>query len=243
MKNIYKWLIIPSFLVIFLTFCNTNDSKDSNQSTIKLPEGVSYKLDFRSSQYLKITYGGYSRPENTEVNWSAYKTNDKTPVSGSFSEFSSDRENQSFNSIEDLVDGLNFSIRSLSSSSGDPLRDLNLKDHFFTQLTDNFQINGTLGRPINDSIDIIFDVLGQKKSIRFGFYIYTVPSCPYDDQIISIRGTINLVNQFNEIAYNSLHSKCVDLHKGADGISKTWEEVDVHIKALVINETNPIYYD
>ena len=88
MKNIYKWLIIPSFLVVFLTFCNTNDSKDSNQSTIKLPEGVLYKLD--------MTYGDW-RPENTEVNWSAYKTNDKIPVSGSFDEFSSDRENQSFN--------------------------------------------------------------------------------------------------------------------------------------------------
>ena len=234
MKNIYKWLIIPSFLVVFLTFCNTNDSKDSNQSTIKLPEGISYKLD--------MTYD-MGRPENTEVNWSAYKTNDKTPVSGSFSEFSSDRENQSFNSIDDLVDGLNFSISSLSSSSGDPLRDLNLKDYFFKYLTDNFEIKGTLGRPINDSIDIIFDVLGQKKSIRFGFYTYTVPSCPYDDQIISIRGKINLINQFDEIAYNSLHARCIDLHKGADGISKTWEEVDVHIKALVINETNPIYYD
>ena len=234
MKNIYKWLIRPFFLVIFLTFCNTNDSKDSNQSTVKLPEGLSYKLD--------MTYGDW-RPENTEVNWSAYKTNDKTTVLGSFSEFSSDRENQEFNSIEDLVDGLKFSISSLSSLSGDSSRDLNLKDYFFTQLTDNFQINGTLGRPINDYIDVIFDVLGQKKSIRFGFYTYTVPTCPYDDQVISIRGTINLVNQFNEIAYNSLHSKCVDLHKGADGISKTWEEVDVHIKALVINETNPIYYD
>ena len=232
MKNIYKWLIIPSFLVVFLTFCNTNDSKDSNQSTIKLPEGISYKLD--------MTYG-YWRPENTEVNWSAYKTNDKTPVLGSFSEFSSDRENQEFNSIEDLVDGLNFSIRSLSSSSGDPLRDLNLKDYFFTQLTDNFQINGTLGRPINDSIDVIFDVLGQKKSIRFEYSTYVIPTCPYADQIIEIKGKINLVNQFDGEAFNSIHEKCSDLHKGADGISKTWDEVDVHIKALIINETNPLY--
>ena len=243
MKNIYKYLLLPFFLVAFLSSCNNKKNSDSIKETITLPEGVLYKLDFRSAQYLKITYGGYSRPENTEVNWSAYKTNDKTPVSGSFSEFSSDRENQSFNSIDDLVDGLNFSISSLSSSSGDPLRDLNLKDYFFKYLTGNFEIKGTLGRPINDSIDIIFDVLGQKKSIRFGFYTYTVPSCPYDDQIISIRGKINLINQFDEIAYNSLHARCIDLHKGADGISKTWEEVDVHIKALVINETNPIYYD
>ena len=234
MKNIYKCLIIPSFLVVFLTFCNTNDNKDSNQSTIKLPEGISYKLD--------MTYR-YSRPENTEVNWSAYKTNDKTPVSGSFNEFSSDRENQSFNSIEDLVDGLKFSISSLSSLSGDPSRDLNLKNSFFKYLTDNFEINGTLGKPINDSIDVYFDVLGKNTPIRFEYSTYIIPTCPYADQIIEIKGKINLVNQFDGKAFNSIHEKCSDLHKGADGISKTWEEVDVHIKALVINETNPIYYD
>ena len=231
MKNIYKWLIISSFLVFSLTFCNTNENIDSNQKTIKPPDGaISYKLD--------MTYGDW-RPENTEVNWIAYKTNDKIQVSGSFNEFSSDRENRSFNSIDDLVNGLNFSISSLSSSSGDALRDLNLKNYFFKQLTDNFQINGTLGRPVNDSIDVIFDVLGQKKSIRFGFYTYTVPTCSYGDQVVSITGTINLVNQFNEIAYNSIHETCFDLHKGVDGISKTWEEVDVHIKALIINQNSP----
>ena len=241
MKNIYKWLVIPSFLVVFLTFCNTNDSKDSNQSAIKLPEGISYKLDFRSAQYLKITYGGYSRPENTEVNWSAYKTNDKTPVLGSFSEFSSDRENQEFNSIEDLVDGLKFSISSLSSLSGDPSRDLNLKNSFFKYLTDNFEINGTLGKPINDSIDVYFDVLGKNTPIRFEYSTYIIPTCPYADQIIEIKGKINLVNQFDGEAFNNIHEQCFDLHKGSDGISKTWDEVDVHIKSLIINETNPLY--
>ena len=28
-------------------------------------------------------------------------------------------------------------------------------------------------------------------------------------------------------AYNSISAKCYDLHKGADGISKTWDEVNV----------------
>ena len=231
MKNIYKWLIIPSFLVVFLTFCNTNDSKDSNQNTIqntiKLPEGISYKLD------MKYDIG---RPENTEVNWSAYKTNDKTPVLGSFSEFSSDRENQEFNSIEDLVDGLKFSISSLNSLSGDPSRDLNLKNFFFKYLTDNFEINGTLGKPINDSIDVYFDVLGKNTPIQFEYSTYIIPTCPYADQIIEIKGKINLVNQFDGEAFNSIHEQCSDLHKG-----KTWDEVDVHIKALIINETNPLY--
>jgi hypothetical protein len=231
MKNLYKWVVIPSFLVIIFTFCNNQNKTESTQNNIKQDQ-VSYKLD--------MIYNA-ERPENTEVNWYAYKTNEKIKVSGSFSEFSSDRENQAFNSINDLVDGLYFSISSLSSSSGDETRDLNIKDYFFKHLTDNFEINGTLGKPVNDSIDIFFDIFEKNKPIRFAYSSFVIPDCKYGDQIIEIKGTINLVNHFDGVAYASISAKCVDLHKGADGISRTWDEVDVHIKALVINETNPGY--
>ena len=215
---------MPLSLSLIIFSCNNKENSETIQKTIPLPEGVLYKLDMTA--------------ENTEVNWIGYKTNEKTAVSGSFSEFSSDRENQSFNSIDDLVDGLNFSISSLSSSSGDPIRDLNLKDYFFKYLTDNFEIEGTLGRPINDSIDVSFNILGQDKTVRFAYSTYLKTS-KYSNKIIQIKGKLDLVNQFNGEAFNSIHKQCFDLHKGSDGISKTWEEVDVHIKALVINQNNP----
>ena len=226
MKNIYKYLLIPSILIFSLSFCNNKQEQESNKNSIQ-QDGILYKLDMTA--------------ENTEVNWIGYKTNEKTPVSGSFSEFSSDRENQSFNSIDDLVDGLNFSVSSLSSSSRDDNRDLNLKDHFFKYLTDNFKINGTLGKPINDSIDVYFDVLEENNPIRFAYSTYLTTS-KYSDKIIQIKGKLNLVNQFNGEAFNNIHKQCFDLHKGSDGISKTWEEVDVDIKVLVINETNPKFH-
>ena len=227
MKNIYNHFILPLSLSLIIFSCNNKENSETIQKTIPLPEGVLYKLDMTA--------------ENTEVNWIGYKTNEKTAVSGSFSEFSSDRENQSFNSIDDLVDGLNFSISSLSSSSGDPIRDLNLKDYFFKYLTDNFKIEGTLGRPINDSIDVYFDVLEENNPIRFAYSTYLTTS-KYSNKIIQIKGKLNLVNQFNGEAFNSIHKQCFDLHKGSDGISKTWEEIDVDIKVLVINETNPKFH-
>lgn len=226
MKNIYNHFLLPLSLSLIIFSCNNKENSET-QKTIPLPEGVLYKLDMTA--------------ENTEVNWIGYKTNEKTPVSGSFSEFSSDRENQSFNSIDDLVDGLNFSVSSLSSSSRDDNRDLNLKDHFFKYLTDNFKINGTLGKPINDSIDVYFDVLEENNPIRFAYSTYLTTS-KYSNKIIQIKGKLNLVNQFNGEAFNNIHKQCFDLHKGSDGISKTWEEVDVHIKVLVINETNPKFH-
>ena len=227
MKNIYNHFLLPLSLSLIIFSCNNKENSETIQKTIPLPEGVLYKLDMTA--------------ENTEVNWIGYKTNEKTPVSGSFSEFSSDRENQSFNSIDDLVDGLNFSVSSLSSSSRDDNRDLNLKDHFFKYLTDNFKINGTLGKPINDSIDVYFDVLEENNPIRFAYSTYLTTS-KYSNKIIHIKGKLNLVNQFNGEAFNSIHKQCFDLHKGSDGISKTWEEVDVDIKVLVINETNPKFH-
>ena len=212
----------PHFLIIVLMIfisCNSNNNKEVKQENI-ITEGDSYQFDI----------------ENIIVIWNGYKTNDKIKVVGYFSEFSCDRENQEFSSIEDLVTGLKFSVKSSSSLSGDPVRDKNLKEHFFKYLTDDFVINGTLNQVVNDSIDITFDVFGQTKQIRLAFLYNIMPGCPYFDQIVEIKGSINLESQFDALkAYNSIHEQCYDLHKGADGISKTWKQVDIHVKALVVN--------
>ena len=112
----------------------------------------------------------------------------------------------------------------------------NLQDYFFKYLTDDFVINGALGSPINDSIDVTFDVFGKTKKIRLAFLYHIIPGCPYYDHIVEIKGSINLESQFDALkAYNAISGKCYDLHKGADGISKTWKQVDIHVKALVVN--------
>jgi hypothetical protein len=204
--------------MIFIS-CNSTNNKEVKQEKI-ITEVDSYQFDI----------------ENTKVIWNGYKTNDKAKVVGYFSEFSTDRENQKFNSIDELVSGLKFSIKSSSSLSGDPIRDKNLKDHFFKYLTDDFVINGTLAQPINDSIDVTFDVLGQTRTLRFGCQYNTVPDSDNSDYMIEISGSIDLESQFGGLqAFNAISKKCYDLHKGADGVSKTWKQVDVLIKALVLN--------
>jgi hypothetical protein len=218
MRHIKIQYFIILFSIVFFA-CNNNNTQQDKQENI-ITKGDSYKFDI----------------ENTKVIWNGYKTNDKIKVVGYFNEFSCDRENQEFSSIEELVNGLQFSIKSSSSSSGDPIRDKNLKDHFFKYLTDNFIINGTLGIPINDSIDVTFNVFGKTKKIRLAFLDQIIPGCPYYDHIVEIKGSINLESQFDALkAYNVISNKCYDLHKGVDGISKTWKQVDVNVKALVMN--------
>ena len=206
-------------LIIFIS-CNRNKHKEENKKESFITEEASYKLDIA----------------NTKVIWNGYKTNDKIKVAGYFDEFSCDRENKQFGSIEDLVTGLKFSIKSSSSVSGDVIRDQNLQNHFFKYLTENFVINGNLGPPSNDSIDVTFDVFGKTKTTRLGFTYERTPECPYDDHMVEIKGSINLQSQFDALkAYSAISNKCYDLHKGPDGVSKTWKQVDVYVKALVIN--------
>ena len=89
----------------------------------------------------------------------------------------------------------------------------------------------------NKKIKLLISASSQK--IFHYFYAFLdniIPSCPYFDHIIQIKGSINLESQFDALkAYNAISNKCYDLHKGVDGISKTWKQVDVHIKALVTN--------
>ena len=208
-------------ILIFILFisCGRNNNKEVEQEKIKT-ELDSYQFDI----------------ENTKVIWNGYKTNDKIKVAGYFNEFSCDRENQEFSSIEDLVTGLKFSVKSSSSLSGDPIRDKNLQDHFFKYLTDGFVINGTLIQVVGDSIDVTFDVFGQTKQIRLAFLDNIIPGCPYFDHMVEIKGSINLESQFDALkAYNAISNQCYDLHKGGDGISKTWKQVDIHVKVLVTN--------
>ena len=221
MRHIKIQQFIILFDIVFFS-CNNNNTQEAKRKNSQISEN-SYQLSI----------------ENTKVIWNGYKTNDKLKVVGYFDEFSCDREEQKFSSIDELVNGLQFSIKSSSSVSGDPIRDKNLEDHFFSYLTKDFVINGTLGQPINDSIDVDFIILGQTKTLRFGCQYSIVPDPLNSDYLIEIRGSIDLESQFGGLqAFNAISKKCHDLHKGADGVSKTWKQVDVLIKALVLNTNN-----
>ena len=211
-----KYINLIMFSLLFVA-CNSNNSSSDEEKVDSTIKEFSYKIDIN----------------NTKVIWNGYKTNDKIKVVGFFKNFSSDRVGQEFTSINELVSGLEFSIESASSTSGDEIRDTNLKDHFFRYLTDDFFINGRLGNPKSDSIDVTFLVFGQQKKVRLGYNCNLVDGS--SNHIVEIRGSIDLESQFGAYkAYNAISNKCYNLHKGSDGISRTWKQVDIYVKALVI---------
>ena len=56
------------------------------------------------------------------------------------------------------------------------------------------------------------------------------------EDMLNLRGRISL-NEIGAVqAFNSIHDKCVDLHRGPDGISKTWDQVDVTIDIPIVKD-------
>ena len=159
----------------------------------------------------------------TKVFWAAYKTEDKLKVVGQFKELKTDRSDQQFSSLAELVNGINFSINTASSASGDEIRDLSLKEYFFKLFTENFQINGSLAEMNKESITASINMFGSAKNIALTYSL--------TDGVLKMKGALSL-EEFGALkAYNSIHTKCFDLHKG-----KTWDVVDVIIEVPVLKD-------
>ena len=212
--NIKKLPILLCFFIVIS--CNTGQEKN-------------IKTDDNKELKPKADKCIYSFSDSTiNLFWAGYKTTDKLKVLGSFQEIKTNHSDQKFSSIDELVNGITFSINSKSSESGDPIRDANLRDYFFNYLTDNFQINGNVSEYNNDFLVANIDVLGINRQVKF---THTIAN-----NVLKLRALISLDELGAYKAYNSISAKCYDLHKGADGISKTWDEVNVILDVPFIKE-------
>ena len=158
-------ILLCSFIVIS---CNTGQEKNIKTDDNK-------ELEAKANECI------YSFSDSTiKLFWAGYKTTDKLKVLGSFQEIKTNHSDQKFSSIDELVNGITFSINSKSSESGDPIRDANLRDYFFNYLTDNFQINGRVSE-YNDA----FTTANFDRRLYYGKDILTRYYQNYSNQILN----------------------------------------------------------
>ena len=206
-KTIKHSVLILSVVALF-SACTETKTKDTTKTPV-VTEKVECLYSFDESA--------------TNVFWAGYKTDDKLKVIGQFKELKTDRSDQQFSSLEELVNGINFSINTASSASGDEIRDLSLKEYFFKLFTENFEINGSLTEMTDETITATINMFGIAKNIQLTYSV--------DKEVLKMKGTLSL-EEFGAVkAYNSIHTKCFDLHKG-----KTWDDVDVIIEVPILKD-------
>ncbi|WP_159023829.1 YceI family protein [Formosa sp. L2A11] len=158
------------------------------------------------------------KPEGTTVNWTAYKTTAKTPVSGVFTTLNFDAHSGA--SVQEALNGVSFSIPVSSIFSKDSLRDTKLQKFFFNVMADTEFLKGTLKTTSPTEAIATITMNGETHDLPLA---YTVT----EDRRVSLTGVMQL-KEWNALdALGTLHEACKVLHTGADGVSKTWDEVGI----------------
>ncbi len=119
---------------------------------------------------------------------------------------------------------LNFQFPVSSIFTNNPDRDGKLKKFFFGVMDNTSLLSGKL---------ILTDDTNGIASITMNGITSDLPfTYTIEGKEFKLNATMNLDNWNAQNAVSSLNVACKDLHKAADGISKTWSEVTINITSV-----------
>ncbi|WP_055442408.1 YceI family protein [Lacinutrix himadriensis] len=163
------------------------------------------------------------KPEGTSVKWTAFKTTDKVPVGGEFATLNF--ENKSGATPEEALNNLEFAIPVSSLFTKDDTRDAKLKASFFGAMLDPDLIKGIITYN-NGKYVAAITMNGVTADLPLDYSIT-------EERRVTMKATMDLKNWNALNALETLNKVCLDLHKGADGVSKTWEDVEIVISTYL----------
>lgn len=200
MKSIY--------FAIAITFTVLSCSGEKKQENNSLKQEIKI-----TPKYTKISV------KDATINWTAYKTTAKKPVKGKFLEFGFNTHQGG--SVREVLDNAILTIEVNSINSGNEERDAKLKKDFFGVMSETNTLEGKLKFTAADKGVVSFKM--NAVTVDFPVKIDT-----QEDKII-VSGLMNLDNWKAQAAIKALNIVCGDLHKGDDGVSKTWSEVNIEV--------------
>lgn len=206
MKSI-KFLSL--LVIVSLVFTSCKDDKKAEETT--------------TTETIENTVTYIVKPEATNVKWTAYKTTDKVPVGGEFATLNF--EEKSGATPEEALNNLEFSIPVSSLFTKDVTRDEKLKTSFFGAMLDPELLKGKI-KYVNNAYSAEITMNGVTKDLPLDVSIT-------DERRVSMKGTMDLKDWDALEALESLNKVCFDLHKGADGVSKTWEDVAIEVSTYL----------
>lgn len=160
---------------------------------------------------------------NPTLKFTGYKFLDKTPVSGTFKSIQWDAKKKA-ESVEELLRSAVVKIDSYTVDAGNAARNTNIKSALFRKWGGQ-NIEGKVKKIDSKSEYVVVEMqVGSKtKELIFQY------SLKGKDLILT--SSIDLIALGFGEAFASLAKKCAGLHKGKDGVIKTWSVVDLEIIA------------
>lgn len=166
---------------------------------------------------------------NTVIEFGAFKTTEKVEVKGQFESF--DVLNTKVGSTgKEVFNEASFIVYINSLETKDAGRNTRIKENFFNSLITPDSLSGKVLSIEDDSIKISLTMNGISKDVMLGYKEM--------DGNVELNGTINVLNWNASKGLSALNKACENLHKGADGISKTWADVNLYITSSLKEKCN-----
>lgn len=223
MKHVLNTLIFGS--LIALTSCGADNAEKKVEKEIKIEE--------KTILMEKVNYNN----STTEIGYVAFKTTDKIGVGGKFTDFEITGTKAGKNALE-VFENASFTIQTSSSVTGNEDRDAKILANVFGNFINSETISGNVvsmseatdGKGVA-VVNITMNDISNDVDCN-----YTV-----ENDSISLNATIDIAKWNGLDAFAALNKVCFDLHKGADGESKLWSEVEIYIhttmEAIQVEET------
>ena len=161
--------------------------------------------------------------------WTAFKTTEKVGVSGSFKDFTLSPSSPG-STLSKTLEGVTMSIVPSSVDSGVEIRNQTIATKYFAAFAPDTPFAVTVESVSGDdkagTASLKVDINGTQKTLAFP---YTVN----DAGELSAKATMEMMDFGLNAAFDAIHLACEALHKGADGISKTWTDVDLSVTAKI----------
>lgn len=160
--------------------------------------------------------------DSLKLEWTGYKTTEKTPVSGVFKQVKIKGEDLTATTPEEALDGATVKASVTSLFSGNEVRDPKLINIFFGAMENTDALEGVLHLADGKSV----------LSVTMNSVTKDIPvTTNFSNGAFTVEGDVNITEFGAGTAVEALAKACEVLHTGIDGVSKTWDEA--HFKGTV----------
>ncbi|WP_435313677.1 hypothetical protein [Cellulophaga fucicola] len=213
-------LVCVSLLAVAAFSCKNANKENSHSSEDH--NGADHSHTETEVQYSLIA-------DSTKASFTAYKTTDKVPVGGTFKTINITKSNTGATALEAL-NGTEFSIpvSSLFTNDGTGTRDPKILEFFFGVMKNTELISGVL-KVDGDKTSLDVTLNGETANIP-------LETEKLADNKFTFTGVMNLGEWSALDAVASINKACEALHTGADGVSKTWEDVAIKGEVLLMKK-------
>ena len=217
-----KKILLSLTAITILAACS-GEQKPSTEEAIIIKTDATAK-----KEVVKVCKKGFNA-KATKIGFGGFKTTDKVEVKGHFKKFTVDSTTVA-DTPEEIFANATISIPTDYLETNDIGRNRRLREEYFGKMVSTQNITGKIINFNKDSSQVKIKLTINSVSNEVDFD-YTVL-----EDTLSINGTIDILDFDASSALNAINKACEVLHKGADGISKTWSEANIYI-STVIKET------